>query len=76
MKSLTAFMLIILVQVFFAKDVSALTLAECDQTGGKCICIAHPGAEPVCTRSKEMTLTQYQPEKDMWSFQNKEFDWF
>ncbi len=34
----------------------ALTPDECNQRGGSCICIAHPGADPVCTETNTILL--------------------
>ena len=68
MKLLNGLMLVLVIQGFFVNNGFALTLVECSQTGGNCVCIAFPGSDTVCTHSKDNSLMALKKEKEKWSF--------
>lgn len=56
-----------LLYLFSTNNTIALTLAECNQRGGGCICIAFPGTNTVCTRSQQASFLAQVKKEDPWS---------
>ena len=56
MKKRKSLILFMFVQLVWLNNSFALTPEECNQSGGSCICIAFPGADPVCTQSNQNSL--------------------